>query len=193
MSDTYHGSTSDNTNDLILQHYGVIGMKWGVSKARRYASKHDKLLRKAYKYDAKSAALTKKSEKAHSKYDLGEANKAAVKSAKYAKKAAKLNKKAVDAGSDLEASRLRKKAEKYNYKSAQKQIEANRISKTTGYGKKAMKYSVKSDKVAAKAAKARKKLASNEAYIQKMKTKISKIPKEDLDKGYAFCKELLND
>ena len=81
---TYTDSLHDKS-DLVLKHYGVIGMKWGVSKAAHYASKNDKLLKKAYKYDAKSAELTKKSEKAHNKYDLDKSNKAAIKSAKYAK------------------------------------------------------------------------------------------------------------
>lgn len=33
----------------------------------------------------------------------------------------------------------------------------------------------------------------NDLILQRMKTKVSQIPKEDLDRGYSFCKELLDD
>ena len=42
------------------------------------------------------------------------------------------------------------------------------MSKSAGYGSKAMKYSIKSDKMARKAAKTRMEIANNEAYIAKM-------------------------
>lgn len=69
-------------------------------------------------------------------------------------------------------------------------MQGNRMSKTTGYGVKAMKYSIKSDRVAIKAAKARKKIANNQAYMAKINRKISTISQEDLDGAYAFVKEL---
>lgn len=69
--------------------------------------------------------------------------------------------------------KLKKRALKYEYKAAKKQIDANRISKITGYGLRAMKYSVKSDKVAKKAAKTRLKLANNQRYINMTKRRIS--------------------
>ena len=53
-----------------------------------------------------------------------------------------------------------------------------------------MKYSVKSDKVAAKAAKARREIAENNAYIDKMNRKISTLSQEELAGGYAFVNEL---
>ena len=68
-----------------LYHYGVPGMKWGVRRALRKTSTNDNLRRKALALDAKSAKLTKKSEKYHAMYDLERSNKASAKSAKYAK------------------------------------------------------------------------------------------------------------
>ena len=53
-----------------------------------------------------------------------------------------------------------------------------------------MKYSVKSDKVAKKAAKARMKIAKNKHYIEKMNRKISEISKEDLAGAYSFVKRM---
>ena len=65
--------------------------------------------------------------------------------------------------------------------------------KTTGYGAKAMKYSVKSDKVAKKAAKARMKITNNERYVAKMNRKISTLSKDELSGAYSFVNELLKD
>ena len=48
MSNTYQGNILEGKSDLVIQHYGVIGMKWGVHRARRYASKNEKLQKKAY-------------------------------------------------------------------------------------------------------------------------------------------------
>ena len=157
-------------------------MKWGVHRSAKKSAQNERLAKKAYKYDARSAKLTKKSEKRHTKYDIGAANRAAVKSAKYTKKAANLNRKSLSADSENRVLHLQQKAAKLNYKSKKQKIKANRISKTTGYGEKAMRYSIKSDKVAKKAAKARSIIASNKSYINMMNRKLSTLDPEKLRK-----------
>ena len=98
-------------NDLELQHYGVLGMKWGVRKAARKSEANKRLREKALQYDKKSAVLSKKSEKAHSKYDLEESNRAATKAAKYNAKAAAIAKRALKTDDLAARSRLEKKSE----------------------------------------------------------------------------------
>ena len=165
------------TSNGELYHYGVAGMKWGVRKASYYATRNEKLGRKALKLDKKAAVYTKKSEKRHAEYDLEMSNRAATKAANYRKKAATTRKKALK-GDDTDQVRAEKKATKLEYKATKKEMKANRLSKTAGYGAKAMKYSIKSDKVAKKAAKARAKMASNEAYISMMKKRVSSLDNE---------------
>lgn len=173
-----------------LYHYGVAGMKWGIRKANYKSARSDKLKKKALDYDKKAANLTKKAEKAHAKYDLETANKRAVKAAKLDKKAAVTEKKAAKASTDLGQAVLYRKAEKLKYKAATNRIKGDRLSKSAGYGAKAMKYSIKSDKLAKKAAKTRLKLATDKRYVEKMKTKISKIPEADIKAGYSFVNEM---
>lgn len=53
-----------NSNEYLM-HYGVLGMKWGVHRARKYQAKADQMKRKgnieAYKkYSAKSRKITGK-------------------------------------------------------------------------------------------------------------------------------------
>ena len=160
-----------------LYHYGVIGMKWGVSRASRLTGRNDKLARKALKYDAKSAKYLKKSEKRHAEIDLERANRAAIKGAKYLKKAAVVRKKVLKAD-DYDQVKAERKATKLEYKAAKKTAKGNRLSKTVGYGAKAMKYSIKSDKFAIKAAKARAKMANNKAYESMMKKRVSSLDPE---------------
>lgn len=174
-----------------IYHYGVIGMKWGVRRARSKMAGNSRLERKALNYDKKAAVLGKKSEKIHAKEDLGRANRAASKAGKYSKKAAILEKKSLKSKTDMERLLLLKRSENLKYKSTKATIKSNRIAKTQGYGLKAMKYSVKSDKAAAKAAKARKMMASNEVYIARMKQKVSSITPEQRQNGYEFVNALL--
>lgn len=164
-----------------LYHYGVVGMKWGRRKSIRLASANDRLIKKALKYDVKSAGLAKKSEKIHSQKDLQAANKAAIKGQTYLKRAANIRKKALKSD-DYGQLRAEKKASKLEYKASKKIAKSNRISKSAGYGLKAMKYSIKSDKVAMKAAKTRDKIANNKNFIAMMDKRMSSLDSETLRK-----------
>lgn len=161
--------------DDELMHYGVLGMKWGVRKAYRKANSEFRLSKKALNYDKKSAKLTKKSEHFHDTNDLGSRNRAAKKMAKYRVKEAQVAKKVLKTDDEAKRLRYEQKAAKYEYKAAKKQIDANRISKITGYGVKAMTYSVKSDRAAKKAAKVRLKLANNQRYIDMTKRRVNDV------------------
>lgn len=176
-----------------LYHYGVPGMRWGVHRAQSKIRANEKLRRKALNYDKKSANFTKKSEKAHAINDLEGRNRKAAKAAKWDKKAAVYDKKALKSDNEYDRANKHYKAENLRYKAAKARIDAERLSKTTGYGAEAMKYSIKSDMVAKKAAKARKKIANNEAYLAMMDRKISTLSDDDIAGAYSFVKELMKD
>lgn len=173
-----------------LSHYGVVGMKWGVSRALSKSNSNYRLQRKALNYDKKAANFTKKSEKQHAKYDLEGSNKKAINAANLDKKAAKLQKKALTKEDGFERATIERRAERLKYKAATNRLDSNRISKSKGYGAKAMSYSIKSDKAAKKAAKARMKIANNDRYIEKMKRKASTISSDDLQNAYSFVNRL---
>lgn len=88
-------------SDDYLQHYGVLGMKWGVRKGNvsktfaKASRKADKLQKKAKKYAVKGTKKYFDSGKAYMT-DFGVANNAKnlQKSATYMKKSAKYEKKA---------------------------------------------------------------------------------------------------
>ena len=174
----------DNQQEDELIHYGVLGMKWGVTRARFKERASNRLNKRIKKYEVKAAKFEKKSEKIHAEQDLGSSNKAAVKAANYRKKSATQTLKATKADNDFTKSVYEKRATKNDLK-------ANQLSKTTGYGLEAMKYSVKSDKAKIKAEKAKLRLASNQAYIAKMNSKLSDMSKEDRDRVQAYIDKYL--
>lgn len=176
-----------------LYHYGVLGMKWGVHRATYKSGRNQKLERKASKKDKQAAALYKKAEKAHAKYDLGKANKAATKAGNYAKKAARTDLKIAKTDNEFKKTMLEKKSAKLKYKSAKHMTEANRYSRISGYGIKAAKLAARSDARKAAAAKARMKIANNNAYVAKMKRKASEVSESDLQNGYTFVKTFLEE
>lgn len=173
-----------------LYHYGVPGMRWGVRRARYKQSRNARLEIKALNYDKKAAKLTKKAEKAHAELDLESSNRKATKAAKLDKKAASVAKKAAKSDNDFKQAYLERKSEKLKYKAAKARTVANRVSRTKGYGAKAMKYAVKSDVATQKAAKVRAKMANNEYYVKRMKRKISSLSPEELNGAYSFVKKL---
>lgn len=177
---------SEHTSRDELRHYGVVGMKWGVHRARRKNAKNEKLRKKALSYDIKSQKLEKKAEKIHAERDLGESNKAAKKAANYSIKADKFRKKALNASSDAKRLSYERKASVASYKSSVQKTKADKMSKLVGYGAKAMRYSIKSDEVAQKAAKARMKIAKNEAWVAHMDKKVSKLSGTDVSRGKSY-------
>ena len=172
--------------DNDLEHTGVIGMKWGHRMSSYKQRSNVSLTKKASNYDIKAARLTRKSEKHHANKDLETSNKMAKKSANYSIRSSKLEKAANKTDNDFKRAILEKRSENLAYKSAKAKMKANRISKTKGYGIKAMRYSIKSDKMTLKAAAARKKIAGNELYTARLNRKISSLTKEELAGAYAF-------
>ena len=179
---------SDDPNEE-LQHYGVVGMKWGVRRASYKSRANSKLSVKALNYDKKAANLMRKSEKIHANEDLERSNRIAIKANRYNAKAATLSKKAAKTDDGIKKLALERKSENLKYKAAKYKVKANQISKSSGYGYKAMRYSIKSDKVAMKAAKARKAIANNKSYMAMMDRKVSSLSEAELSGAYAFLNE----
>lgn len=86
--------------------------------------------------------------------------------------------------------RLMKKSSKQSMKAAKLTRKANKAM-SKGNMDAYTKYSKLSYKKLKSSSSIQKKLIRGEKYVNKMKKKISKIPKEELDSGYEFCKKLL--
>lgn len=158
-----------------LYHYGVLGMKWGVHRARMHSKSYGRLASKSSRYEQKAIKKQKKSENYHAKYDLKSSNKAMKKALRYEKKAVQNQNKADKADTLNDKLRFEQKAAKMNYKAQNRRIEANRKAKAAGYGKKALLYSVQSDVYKRKASKVKLKIANNKKYDAMMSKKMSEL------------------
>ena len=73
----------NNKYDNQLMHYGVLGMKWGVHRSRKYANRASKAKAKGdtekfEKYDNKSKAIRSKHERLAGKSTLKRADTLSV-------------------------------------------------------------------------------------------------------------------
>lgn len=169
-------------NNNYLEHYGVPGMKWGVIRANKKNAKNEKLLANARKYDTLSSQNRSKSDKIHSLKDTKRGYRYARNAEIYAKSARKAEKHARNANDSMKRARAEQRANTYRYKEAKYRAKIERVNKTTGYGKSAMRYAIKSEKYAQKAAMARLKVSNNNYYIQRMKKKVNSLSGDDRKK-----------
>lgn len=183
----------DSLSESELMHYGVIGMKWGVRRARRKMDRADRLTRKAMKYDLESAKALKKSDKIHAEKADGAAKRPIKKAAKYEVKAKKLMKKSLSELDDFKRIKIEEKASKFQAKSSKYAKEANQIKRSIAYEGRDEKYARKSDKMTYKADKVWEKLASDKKYVAMMNKKISQLSAEDRNGRYSFVKDMLKD
>lgn len=88
---------NDPNVENFLEHYGVLGMKWGIRKGRAdqsYAKAYDKLRNLSYKGLKTRAKAERKQMSSEKRYIESKSNKKAARALKGTRKAARLNDRA---------------------------------------------------------------------------------------------------
>lgn len=105
-------------DDDSIEHYGTLGMKWGVHRAERYRKSSERSRSKAQEYSNRSkAAKTSSNERAQTKY-AAKAKKFNAKSKAKAKSYASIKKSILEKSGDKNAYELIKQSNKRNAKIA---------------------------------------------------------------------------
>lgn len=105
-------------DDDSIEHYGTLGMKWGVHRAERYRKASERSRSKAQEYSNRSkAAKASSNERAQTKY-ASKAKKFNAKSKENAKSYASIKKSILEKSGDKNAYELIKQSNKQNAKIA---------------------------------------------------------------------------
>lgn len=105
-------------DDDSIEHYGTLGMKWGVHRAERYRKSSERSRSKAQEYSNRSkAAKASSNERAQTKY-AAKAKKFNAKSKASAESYASIKKNILEKSGDKNAYELIKQSNKQNAKIA---------------------------------------------------------------------------
>lgn len=171
MASRYYISSDSQCSDEYLQHYGVLGMKWGVRRARKKLSSSS-----ATKEDKQKAVSSLQSHK----------SKATKKIGKLETQNQKLEKKLSDrkVKSELTAAKYKNTAAYYRRKASDglfvSESKANRLEF------KARKYDARADSILAKTAMYKARVESNKELINTFQKGINEIDDLLVKKGKKF-------